>query len=101
MTRLGLALGMVGMVGMVMGCGGEREHRMPDAGPPIPEWTCEGCTATPIGSPIWQPVDLTIFAAPVGSGMDSVFPDALDHVFNPNHGFDMDNLLVAPRVAHP
>jgi hypothetical protein len=62
-----------------------------------------GVTLTPIGSPTWRPVDIHLFAAPLGTAASN-YAEYTDTTLGllppPNHQYNQ-YLGVGPGVAHP
>jgi hypothetical protein len=87
----------------LLGCGGDRPPRMmEDAGPPPPPIPCEGCEATAMGDPLWQPVDMLITSGLIGfnGAKESPFAATLGQIFMPLHRVDTTSMVIAPGEAH-
>ena len=63
----------------------------------------QGVRISPIGRPIWKPVDFHLFSAPIGVAPDyaQFFPVALALLPPPKHVFNAVLAPVGPGVAHP
>jgi hypothetical protein len=63
----------------------------------------QGVKITPIGKPIWKPVDFHLFVAPIGLPPDyaDFFPVALGLLPPPKHMFNAVLAPVGPGVPHP
>jgi len=59
---------------------------------------CNGCTRTPIGVPVWEPIGAVMFVEPVGPGVDD--RPFLEALLTPNHVWHPEVSAFGPGMAH-
>ncbi len=84
--------------GQIAGAGGEGAVDEPPLGA-----HCVGCTAIPLGAPMWKPVGAVMLAGPLGSSDTNTqpFTDFLTPILAPNHKYNPDEGVWGPGDAHP